>query len=308
MEELTDTSQEDVIEVPKQDKYVIWHVEGGLGKNVAATALTRSIKERYPDRKFILVCSYPEIFLNNPYIYRVYSMSNMPYFYEDYIKGKDVLVFKQEPYFQTGHITRQNHIIESWCEILDVPFTDQQPILFYNYMQSLSSNRWRRERPTLILQTCGGGFEENSDYNWSRDLPFEIASNFVQRYSQDYHILHVTRKNGYQLQNVERIDYQLSNSDLFSILFNSQKRVLIDSSLQHAAAALQLSSNVFWIATSPVNFGYKIHNNIVAKEHPICNQLIGSYLFDYQFNNNAHECPYRSIEDMFDLEDIEKIT
>ena len=50
------------------EKYVIWHIQGGLGKNVAATALIKDLKEKYPDRKLIMVVSWPEIFLNNPYI------------------------------------------------------------------------------------------------------------------------------------------------------------------------------------------------------------------------------------------------
>ena len=32
------------------NKYVIWHVQGGLGKNVAATSLIPSLKEKYSDQ------------------------------------------------------------------------------------------------------------------------------------------------------------------------------------------------------------------------------------------------------------------
>jgi len=55
----------------ESDKYVVWHIEGGLGKNIAATALIEDVNKRYPDRKLIMVVSYPEIFLNNPHIHRV---------------------------------------------------------------------------------------------------------------------------------------------------------------------------------------------------------------------------------------------
>ena len=88
-----------------QEKYIIWHVQGGLGKNVAATALCKDIREQHKDRKFILVCSWPEVFLNNPYIDKVYNLGNLSHFYEKYIENKDVVIFKHEPYNQTGHIT-----------------------------------------------------------------------------------------------------------------------------------------------------------------------------------------------------------
>jgi hypothetical protein len=49
----------------------------------------------------------------------------------------------------------------------------------------------------------------------------------------------------------------MPNMELFSLLLVSQKRVLIDSCLQHAAAAaaLGLSSVVLWVGTSPKVFG-----------------------------------------------------
>ena len=68
-----------------KEKYFVWFIHGGLGKNVAATALVKSIKKTHPNRKLIIVCSWPQVFLNNPNIDRVYSAGNIPHFYEDYI-------------------------------------------------------------------------------------------------------------------------------------------------------------------------------------------------------------------------------
>jgi hypothetical protein len=76
---------------------------------------------------------------------------------------------------------------------------------------------------------------------------------------------------------------------------------LIDSSLQHAAVAINLPSVVFWVGTSPQVCGYGIHTNIVANKIKNKNHLIGSYLFDFQFDYNVHECPYNSLEEMFDI-------
>ena len=84
----------------------------------------------------------------------------------------------------------------------------------------------------------------------------------------------------------------------------SQKRVLIDSCLQHAAAAFKLKSTVLWVGTSPTVFGYRLHDNIEAKKTDLSNQRIGSYLFDFQFDNNIHECPYLSAHEMFDFNQV----
>ena len=291
------------------EKYLIWHVQGGLGKNIAATALTKDIKQKYIDRKFILVCSYPEVFLNDSNIDKVYQLGNHPYFYETYIENKDVIIFKHEPYDQTGHITKQKHLIENWCDLLNIKYTKQQPYFLINYPQNKLSLKWNRPKPILLLQTTGGPFItdiEPTPYEWTRDLPIELAQTLVNKYSSQYHIIHVTKQGGYFLENVERVDTLMSNMELFSLVGASSQRIFIDSCLQHVAAALKLSSIVFWIGTSPKVFGYDLHKNIIAQLPKHANQLINSYIFDYQFHSNNHECPYININEIFDIEKILK--
>jgi ABC-type transport system involved in cytochrome bd biosynthesis fused ATPase/permease subunit len=90
---------------------------------------------------------------------------------------------------------------------------------------------------------------------------------------------------------------------LAGFLEASSKRILIDSSLQHMAAALNLPSTVFWVGTQPEIFGYSLHENIVPKTtYP--NGGIQSYLFDYSFNGVIHECPYPRLEEIFNLTEV----
>ena len=145
---------------------------------------------------------------------------------------------------------------------------------------------------------------DSTVYDWARDLPIELAQNIIQKYSQTYHIIQVTRQSGYILDNIERLDKPLSNVDLVALTSISQKRILIDSCIQHISASLRLSSNVFWIGTNPKVFGYKLHNNIIVKQPNVASQLINSYTFDYNFSNNSHECPYLNINEMFDIPQV----
>jgi len=289
------------------EKYIIWHIQGGLGKNIAATALCNDLKQQYKDRKLIMVVSYPEAFLSNPVVDRVYALGQSPYFYQDYIEGKDIVLFRHEPYNQTAHVTKKQHLIHNWCDLLGIEYKNQQPVLFPNYPQRMTIGIWQRPKPVMVIQTGGGPMQgQKFSYSWTRDMPIEVAQEIINKYSQQYHIIQVTRPDGYQLQGVERVDGVLSNMELFSLLVTSQKRVLIDSCLQHAAAALKLQSTVLWVGTSPTVFGYSSHKNIIAKLPKKANQLIGSYLFDYQFENNMHECPYMDVKDMFNIEEIFK--
>ena len=287
-------------------KYIVWHIEGGLGKNIAATALISSVKQKYKDRKLILVVSYPEVFLNHPDIHRVYRVGMTSYFYDDFIKDKDTLVFKHEPYFQSDHIMKKKHLIENWCDLLGVKYENQIPILYPNMLQKDIVYNWKRDKPTMILHTNGGPLQQNTLYSWTRDMPFGIANAIVEKYSSKYHIIQIGRDPGHAVPGTEFINVPMTNHELFSTLVLSDKRVLIDSSLQHAAAAMNLKSTVLWVGTSPKNFGYQMHSNIVAKPPKGNVKMIDAYLFDYSFDGIAHECPYMDASEMFDINDIFK--
>jgi hypothetical protein len=287
-----------------KDKYLVWHIEGGLGKNIAATSLISSIKKKYDDRKLIMVASYPEIFLNFPDIERVYPTGNTPYFYQDYIEDKDTLVFRHEGYFQNGHIKKEQHLIKSWCELLDIEYTGQTPVLLPNLVQQRMTIQWQREKPIMLIQTNGGPLDDNRIYNWTRDMPMGIASLIVDQYSKDYHIIQICRNANEAIPGTEAIYQSLSNFELITALAVSQKRVLIDSSLQHAAAALNLPSTVLWVGTSPKMFGYDLHSNIIANPPKYKPKLINSYLFDYSFEGIPTQCPYDNVLEIFDLEKL----
>ena len=287
------------------EKYFIWHIQGGLGKNIAGTALIKDIKAKYPDRKLIMVTSWPEVFLNNPDVDRIFQLGQAPYFYEDYIEGKDVIISKHEPYNQSDHITKKKHLVHNWCDLMDIEYKKQLPVILPNYPQGMPLGLWERPKPIMVIQTGGGPMEgQRYSYSWTRDMPLEVAQEIVKKYYQQYHIIQVTRPDGYPLDNVERLDQKMSNMELFSLLVKAEKLVLIDSCLQHAAAALNKKSTVLWVGTSPKVFGYKMHTNLEANLPKRANQLIGSYTFDFQFENNIHECPYMDVKQIFDVNTI----
>ena len=283
-------------------KFCVFYLECGLGKNIAATALVKDLKEKHKDRKLIMVVSYPEIFLNNPNVDRVYRVGMTSNFYEDFIKDKDTIVFRHEPYFQSAHIMLQKHLIENWADLLGIKYTKQLPILYPNMIQKNMMHNWTREKPTMVIQTGGGAAQSEQVYSWSRDIPFPIASLIVESYKKDYHIIQVTRQNGYKLEGVEVVTQQMSNFEMFSIIAASEKRILIDSSLQHAAAGMGLKSTVLWVGTSPINFGYEgIHQNVLANKPSGSTKMIDSMFFEYSLEGQIHECPYNNVEDIFDI-------
>lgn len=284
--------------------YSIFHIEGGLGKHVAATAVAQCIKNNHPDRYLIIVCAYPELFLSLPYVDRVYRHSMTPYFYQDYIQNQDTLIFKHEPYFTGDHIHKRLPLVENWCKLYNLEYNEEQPTLQFNIrQQQIASNKWTRERPIMLIQTNGGPLDgQIYPYSWARDMPYPLAMEIAQYFAQQYHIIQVTRNRETALPGVEIITDEMSNMELFGLLLVSQKQLLIDSCLQHAAAALNKPSTVLWVGTSPKIFGYDLHNNIEATL-PENVKLPDSYLFDYNFHGMAHECPLTDLN-IFNSEEI----
>jgi hypothetical protein len=287
-----------------EKKYSIFHIEGGLGKHVCATAVAKCIKNNHTDRDLIIVCAYPEIFLNLPFVSRVYRIGMTPYFYEDYINDKDSLIFKHEPYFTGDHIHKRLPLIQNWCKLFDLNYQGESPELIFNLRQKQTGfNKWKREKPVMVIQTNGGPLNDQPHpYSWTRDIPYDVAEHLVKEYSNQYHIIQICRNSANAINGCEVISEQLTNMELFSLLFMSEKRILIDSCLQHASAAMRLPSTVLWVGTSPETFGYEMHNNIVATI-PNTIKLPDSYLFDYNFNGLTHECPLLDTN-IFDINDI----
>lgn len=288
------------------NNFCIFHVQGGLGKHVLATAVAQVIKRSFPDRKLIVNAAWPEIFTNLPFIDRVYQLGNTQYFYEDYVREKDSMFFLQEPYYVDTHINKKLPLIESWCNLYNLKYQGEKPVIRLNPQQRNNiSNFYSSKKPILLVQTGGGVYLSEKSYSWARDMPQEVAQKVVNHFASEYQILQVTRAKGYKLENVTTQNSKVSNIELLGLLECTKKRLLIDSCLQHAAVAFNLPSTVLWQATSPTIFGHSLHTNILAKTKEN-ERLPWSVYFDYQFDQNDQEFPYEEadLKDMYNLDEI----
>lgn len=288
--------------------YSVFHIEGGAGKNIVASNVARVIKNTFPDRKLVVVAPYPEVFLHNPNVYRVYKTGLCPYFYEDFIEGKDTLIFKHEPYNDSNIINKKTNLAEAWCNSLDLTFDRNSPELYFNNIEQQDSNvvfsKVFEGKPVIAIQISGGlgnNKENQINFNWYRDLPPFYAQNLVDKYSSQFTFVQIKGPNQPALQNVKQVDLQLR--ELFLLLAQCKGAVGIDSVVQHTMAAFKKPSLVFWIGNSPTVFGYDIHTNLKATIE--YSENIESYLDQYPLINKGHQCP--SSYKMIDLFDQNKI-
>jgi len=303
-----------------EEKFVVVEVQGGLGKHVAATAVLKGIRKKYPDRALILVCAYPEIFLYSDLVDRVYALGQTPYFYENYIKDKDTIVLKHDPYGCTNHIHQKQHVIQSWFEVFGLQYEGELPSLSTNYRlleltvfnlkTRLADKFGNNNKPLMVIQTNGGPlahqmqekkFNVKNIYSWARDMPLNTAAAIVNHYKQQYNIIQVCKHESNVIDGVLPLIDPQYNTQILALASLSDKRLLIDSCIQHAAAAFKKRSTVLWNGTNPTVFGYAIHDNILPKREPMQGyKNMTAYLYEYELWGDPIQCPYDS-NDLYDI-------
>jgi len=285
-------------------KNVVFFLQGGVGKHIAATAVAECIKNNYPERNLIVVCPYPEIFLNNPFVHRVYRSNTVQYFYNDFIKDKDVIYFGNEVYQSNEYITQNKHLILAWCEMFNLKYNNENPRLYINQVELYDiQTRFQKEKPILVIQPNGGAEgQPNINYSWSRDIPPFLTEILVKELSKKYQIYHLCRPNQLKFYGDEQVS--IGWRERFALLTLAKGRLLMDFYAQHASAALGLPSIVCWIGTKPDKLGYKLHKNILAKDsskafyHPI-----DGIVAEQEFVGLSHQCNI-DLTKAFDMDEI----
>lgn len=297
-----------------KDNYLIFTVNGGAGKNVLATAVVKAIKNAKPESKIIVITAYKEVWMYNPNVYRTYAFGNTPNFYKDYIQDKDnVEILNLEPYSTNDYILKKKSLIEIWCDLVNVPYNNEKPELFFNQreIEFAENQRNLRDNPIMLIQTNGGSPQEMK-VSWMRDMPLSNAQDLVQhfsnnmkvveKYGKNFRIIQIRRDDQPALQGVEQFRGNLR--ELMVLIKYSEKRVFIDSVCQHIAAALDKPSTVVWVRNSPKVLGYKIHDNIVTNVEDEIDVLFDSFLEPYDIQGNVYQCPFKEGTVLFNTQDL----
>lgn len=285
------------------DKNIIFHVEGGIGKNIMATAVAAAIKKKHPDRDIITIGSWPAIWFNNPNVERFYQLGNTPYIFEDYIRDKDTLIYKQEPYHHHGYINKKVHCIKAWCDLLGVDYNGEKPEIYLTHSESEQARMQfgSSDKPIFMIQTNGGPMgPDRSPMSWVRDAPLPTVLKMIEPFAKDYNLVQIRTENQPGFQDMPWVASP-NIREIIALLKWSSKRLLIDSFAQHAAMALGKKSTVLWPMDNIKALGYDFHDNIETNVTLKKTHLIDSYLGDLDISGQPHMCPFKD-DDIFDVD------
>ena len=285
--------------------YSIFHIEGGIGKNILATAVIDSLKKTDPERKIILVSAWPQVWFNNPNIEQIFPMGQVANLYKNFIKDQDVKIFRVDPYHVEDYILNKKHLIEVWCDLVGAKYDGELPKLYFSPLE-LEGIRTKMlqgvTKPIFLLHTNGGGSGPKSrPYSWYRDIPVQNAIEVVNYFKNDYHIYQL----GYQGQSLIPgcNKLTLETREILAAPLFSKKRLLIDSFSQHASVALGIKSVVCWVGNKPEILGYDSHINIKPVAKPVFDTYHSSYLDDFDISGNPVQFPYDKLK-VFDSNEI----
>ena len=281
---------------------IVFQIDGGIGKCIAATAVCSAIRKQYPNDDLIVLSGYPEVFLNNQNVSKSFQTGNAPYFYSDYIKDKTIKLMLHNPYLEADYSQEKKHLIEIWCNMFGIKYNGELPELFLTQRElDFYQKNFASDKPIMVIQTNGGA-NTNLKYSFARDLPSAVVVKIINHFRDRYNIVHVRRED--QLS-YEGISSMLGGfREVLALTLLSSKRLLIDSFLQHACSALNLPATVCWIVNSPKVFGYEMHDNIKANNYTRKPELRNSFLSEINFGGEPIEFPYNNEEEIFDVEKI----
>jgi ADP-heptose:LPS heptosyltransferase len=283
---------------------IIFEIRGGLGKSISATAVCSKIKSKYPNSTLIVITFWEDVFLNNPYVDVCLSINNKSHVYETYVENKEVLFIVDEVYNNNEFLNNKKHVIECWFDLIGEKYNGELPELYFTKQEiQYYTQLFKTPKPLFVIQPNGGmpnapGMDK---YNWARDIPPNIVQKIIDKYSEEYTVGIVRDENQIKYNNcIDLVD----KWRMVSIgMKNSKKRLLIDSSFQHIAAAMGLKSTVLWNVTSPNIFGYTLHDNILANPYNK-EQKPTSVFSKFNLTEPLQNMPYNSFNDVFDFDKI----
>lgn len=286
-------------------KYSILHIEGGIGKNILATAVISSLKSTDPERNIIVVTAWPSVFFNNPNVYQIYPIGQVSNFYKNFVKDKDTKIFRIDPYHTEDYILNKRHLIDIWCDLVGTKNDGIGPKLFFSPLE-LQNIRGKIlngvTKPIFLLHSNGGGGGPQSrPYSWYRDIPDQNARDVVEYFKNDYHIYQLGYEGQPKIEGTSNL--KLETREILASPLFSRKRLLIDSFTQHAAVAFGQKSVVCWVGNKPEVLGYDFHINIKPNVEPVFDTLHSSYLDDADIGGNPIQFPYDRLK-IFDSNEI----
>lgn len=292
-------------------------VQGGIGRNITATAVVRALAQAHPAKDIDVIAGCPEFFLKNPHVKRVHNLTKPTYILEDCFLDKRTMLLNVEPYQHPAYIYREEHFTSCWCDMLGVPCAGIEPEMFYTIaeMEMAKDYLSRFNRRMVLFQHQGGKIPETTAKKdkliakagmYKRSLPENIAQEVTDELIKaGYAVGSVQHANQFLPKGAEHIRFPLRA--IVALIPFVEAIITIDSFLLHGSACFKdkTPTLALWGGTDPRVLGYPWHKNLCRAvcATPHCHRP-NSYFWDFEETGFLWDCPHNDICMNFSTEDI----
>jgi hypothetical protein len=285
---------------------------GGIGKHICGSTLLRYIQEKEPDAQITVISGYPEVFLNNPRIYRNLHFGTS-YVFDDYIKGTDLRI--GDPYPMMEYYQDEKHLSQLMPKAYRFEQENENiyPELYIGEEEQRQVKQFaaQSKNPIITVQVTGGNqMHQNPQKDPKQLSPRDLLQDSAQKIvdicvAKGFNVLQVALPHEYHLKNVMIFNGQPFRSYI-PVIPHIVAHIGIDSAMMHAVAAFKKPALIFWNNTNVKALGYPNMVNIHKDKcpTPMCSRPhVG---MPDQIPEGGWKCPHNLECQKWTLEEIEE--
>lgn len=233
-------------------------IDGGIGRVICSTGAIKNAAQSNP---ITMITSWPEVFENNPNIYKLYKEGSIPYLFDDVIKHGEYNY--PEPYHSHFYYTQKHHLSASFNHLLNSDHSKPKPEIYLTQdeinfgLEVIEKARAASGKKNVIAyQPFGSGAimshsGQISDPSY-RSLSDELNRRIFGECSESVFInmshIPINHPNCWQ--------QSFSLRQLFAVANASHAVVSIDSALSHIGVCFDKKGVLILGATYASNVGY----------------------------------------------------
>ena len=276
----------------KKRKYlIIFRYGKAIGDHLYMTGVISKIFEK--KFKIIVLTNYPELFINNPKVYKIFNLNK--YFNRkillrifEIIQGESIKSFRNqikdsEKYSFMKFYPRNIHIANAAC------FHFEMNLKFDNFKNEIFFSRDEilkfRKKLDLPNNFAVIHSEAKNTYTKSKNWGHERIQNIINKFDK-INWIQVGRPGEYELENIYKKYFNISLRELAYIIYSSNFLVCMEGMYNHMASAFEKKNFLIHIGFLTMD-AFKYSNNVLIEKNL---QLSCYPCFSFDCDNHKNHC------------------
>jgi ADP-heptose:LPS heptosyltransferase len=241
---------------------VLFNINGGIGRVIAATGAIKRLKEREPDTEINILTGFPDIFANNPFINRIYPFS-APYLFEDVVMKNEY--FEPEPYTRYEFYAEKESLATMFNLLINNEREFVKPEIFLTDVETKNAEIFvkSRSREMVLIQPFGAMGGRGVPDESLRSLREDFAEKLCKKLNEKYDTFLIKAPDQKGWEGIMTFNNPIRQ--IIALIPFVKAVISCDSFLHHACEAMNKPCFVFWCSTRHENFGYE--NNLNYRKH-----------------------------------------